>query len=105
MALIVLDVRTPSEYASGHLQGAVNLDIRSADFHTKLTLLKRTDSYAVYCRGGGRASRARQQMEVLGFSDVTHYSLSGAGLATQLPIITEPGAGPAVSACQLPPAS
>jgi len=89
MALVVLDVRTPSEYASGHLRGAVNLDIRDPGFHAKLALLNRADSYVVYCMGGRRAGRARDTMEGLGFTDAESYSMHGASLATMLPIVED----------------
>jgi len=89
MALIVLDVRTPAEYAAGHLRGAVNLDTRSPGFHHRLTLLNPRDSYVVYCNGGRRAARARDIMEGLGFTDVASYSIHGAGVATALPVVTE----------------
>ena len=89
MALIVLDVRTPTEYAAGHLRGAVNLDIRDPGFHHRIGLLNRADSYVVYCNGGRRAGRARDLMEGLGFTDVASYSIHGAGVATRLPIVED----------------
>jgi len=88
MAFVVLDVRSPAEYAAGHLRGAVNLDISDPKFQERLNLLSRSDGYAVYCMGGRRAGRARDAMEGLGFTDVASYSMHGAQVATRLPIIT-----------------
>ena len=93
MAEIVLDVRTPSEFAAGHLRGAVNIDYRAADFHEKAKLLNPDDSYVIYCGGGGRASRAKNVLESLGCSKAASYGLRGAALATGLPVITDEPAG------------
>jgi len=89
MALVVLDVRSPAEFAGGHLRGAVNLDARGPGFHDRLALLSRADAYVVYCNGGGRAGRTRDAMENLGFADVGSYSIRGAELATGLPVVTD----------------
>jgi len=89
MALVVLDVRSPAEFAGGHLRGAVNLDMRDPGFRGRLQLLNLHDSYVIYCNGGNRAGRARDAMENLGFSDVASYSMSAAALATRLPIVED----------------
>ena len=89
MAQIVIDVRSPSEYAAGHLQGAVNLDLRSPGFHDSVGLLSRTDSYVVYCGGGRRAGQAREAMQSLGFADVTSGSILRAQAATGLPVVED----------------
>jgi phage shock protein E len=60
-AVVVLDVRTPDEFAAGHLPGAVDLDIRSADYTTRLTGLDKT-TYAVYCHSGNRSADALGRM-------------------------------------------
>lgn len=67
-AVVVLDVRTPAEFASGHLQGAVDLDVRSADFSTRLAGLDKTLTYAVYCHSGNRSATALSQMSAAGFT-------------------------------------
>jgi phage shock protein E len=45
---IVLDVRTPAEYASGHLAHAQNIDVEASDFATKIAALDKNVTYAVY---------------------------------------------------------
>ena len=55
---VVLDVRTPQEYAEGHLEGAQNYDVSAPDFAQSLTGLDPTASYAVYCRTGVRSAAA-----------------------------------------------
>lgn len=64
---IVLDVRSPEEYAEGHIAGARNVSINDAGFARTIEMLNRDDAYVVYCMGGGRAGRAVSLMEKLGF--------------------------------------
>ena len=68
----ILDVRTPQEFAAGHLRGAVNLDIQAPDFESRLGTLNRGKTHVVYCRTGNRSARAIQSMERLGFRSVLH---------------------------------
>lgn len=71
-AVVVLDVRTPAEYAAGHLQAAVNIDFRADDFATKLGELDRDKKYLVHCRSGGRSTSALATFEKLGFQHIWH---------------------------------
>lgn len=78
---IVLDVRTPAEYASGHLPQAQNIDFEGADFATRISGLDKNATYAVYCRSGNRSGSALEQMTAAGF---THsYDLAGGIVAWQ----------------------
>lgn len=70
--IVVLDVRTPAEFAQGHLQGAVNIDATAADFPAKLDDLDKSASYAVYCRSGSRSARAVAEMLSRKFQHVFH---------------------------------
>jgi phage shock protein E len=72
---IVLDVRTPAEYASGHLPQAQNIDIEGSDFATRIAALEKNATYAVYCHSGNRSGVALQQMAAAGFTHV--YDLAG----------------------------
>ena len=65
---IVLDVRTPAEYAGGHLPQAQNLDIEAADFATRVAALDKSATYAVYCRSGNRSGVAMERMAGVGFT-------------------------------------
>jgi phage shock protein E len=78
---IVLDVRTPAEYATGHLPNAQNIDIESADFATKIGALDKNATYAVYCHSGNRSGVALEQMTAAGFTHV--YDLAGGITAWQ----------------------
>ncbi len=67
---VILDVRTPEEYAKGHIQGAVLLDFKSADFAAGLGKLPKNKLYLTYCAVGGRSAKACEQMRELGFPRV-----------------------------------
>ncbi len=77
---VLLDVRTPEEFASGHLAGSVNLDYEG-DFVAGLADLDPNVEYAVYCRSGNRSAGAVSAMVDAGFTRV--YDLSGGILAWQ----------------------
>lgn len=69
---MIIDVRTPAEFATGHLDGAVNIDIQSPDFTDRIGELERSGSYVVYCRSGNRSGMAMAQMLDMGFTDVSN---------------------------------
>ena len=64
----VIDVRTPAEFATGHLAGAVNFDIQGADFATQVETLDKAANYVVYCHSGNRAGKAVSYMQDHGFT-------------------------------------
>jgi rhodanese-related sulfurtransferase len=68
---IVVDVRTPAEFAAGHLEGATNIDIEASTFSAKIANLDKGAPYFVYCRSGNRSSQAVAQMKKAGFTAVT----------------------------------
>lgn len=73
-AFMVLDVRTPPEFAEGHLKGARNIDFTSPDFHDRLRSLNRNRTYLVYCRSGNRSNKALEAFRELGFTSVLHMN-------------------------------
>ena len=66
----VIDVRTPAEYAEGHLDGAVNIDLQSGSFAAEVSALPADASYIVYCRSGNRSAQAVEVMRQAGFTQV-----------------------------------
>jgi rhodanese-related sulfurtransferase len=68
--VVLLDIRTPEEYADGHVPGSVNIDFYAADFADQLDALGKDVPYVVYCRSGNRSGSAMGIMEGLGFSEV-----------------------------------
>ncbi len=74
----LIDVRTPKEYAEGHLAGAANIDVKAVDFAERIKDIK--GSVAVYCRSGKRSLKAAEQLAKQG---CTVYNLDGGILAWQ----------------------
>jgi rhodanese-related sulfurtransferase len=67
---VVIDVRTPAEYAAGHIAGASNIDVEAPDFGSRIASLDPEAAYLVYCRSGRRSAIAADQMEAAGFTDI-----------------------------------
>ena len=72
---IVLDVRTPEEYQSGHLPDAINIDWNGEGFEKQVSTLDKSKPVFVYCHSGRRSTAAANQMRKNGFSKV--YELEG----------------------------
>jgi phage shock protein E len=72
---LIIDVRTKSEFVSGHIPKAINIDIMSPEFSTKIKNLDADKTYLVYCRSGNRSASACSNMAKLGFKNL--YNLSG----------------------------
>jgi rhodanese-related sulfurtransferase len=84
----LIDVRTAGEYAAGHLQGAINMDVEATTFADQVQTLDKAGKYLVYCHSGRRAGIAVDNMKSLGFSDVTNIGgIDAASAATSLPIV------------------
>lgn len=66
----LIDVRTPAEYATGHIPGARNLDFYASDFADTLATLDRTQPLAIYCRSGSRTGQTLELLRTMGFQDV-----------------------------------
>ena len=60
----IIDVRTSSEYATGHVKGAINIPYDEIDENTKLDKNK---TILVYCKSGKRSSIAFETLKKLGF--------------------------------------
>lgn len=85
---LILDVRTAGEYASGHIEGAINLDINRADFQQEAKKLDPNRPVLVYCLSGIRSDRAARVLLSQGVKNV--YNLRGgtrAWTAAGLPLI------------------
>ena len=67
----LLDVRTPEEFAAGHIAGAENIDFYAADFADQIDALDQGEQYVVYCRSGNRSGQATALMADKGFGSVT----------------------------------
>ncbi|WKK84106.1 rhodanese-like domain-containing protein [Marivirga arenosa] len=79
---VVLDVRTPEEYAEGNIEGSQNIDFLKTDYFTSsIEGLDKNKTYYVICRSGGRSARASDQMRAAGFKNVVN--VTGGMLAWQ----------------------
>ena len=58
----LVDARTPEEFSEGHIPGAVNIDVKSADFDAQIAQLDTSRPVAVYCRSGRRSKLAAERM-------------------------------------------
>lgn len=74
-SVVVLDVRTPGEFQSGHIQGAINVDYEGLNFAGEVNKLDKTKTYAVYCRSGRRSGLATEVMAKNGFTSI--FNLNG----------------------------
>lgn len=72
---VIIDVRTPAEFAGGKLPGAKNIDIFSKDFTNQIDKLDKDKTYLLYCRSGNRSGQACNIMAGLGFTKL--YNLAG----------------------------
>jgi rhodanese-related sulfurtransferase len=77
--IILIDVRTPGEYASGHVENSVNIDFRASNFKELIGELDKNQDVYVYCKVGGRSGSAARMMEDIGFKKV--YDLKGGIIA------------------------
>ena len=68
--ITLLDLRTKSEYESGHIKNATNLDFYLQSFETELNKLDKSKEYAIYCNSGNRSKKSIDIMKRLGFSNI-----------------------------------
>ncbi|MGD9956056.1 MAG: rhodanese-like domain-containing protein [Candidatus Nanopelagicales bacterium] len=73
--VVVVDVRTAGEYAAGHVDGAINIDVEAPTFDSQIATLDKAATYAVYCHSGRRSGLATDAMGKAGFTNV--YNLQG----------------------------
>lgn len=71
---VILDVRTPEEYAAGHIRDAINMNLNSPTFKDEAGKLDKNKLYLIYCRSGSRSAAALDIMEELGFKNVINMT-------------------------------
>jgi rhodanese-related sulfurtransferase len=74
-SVVILDVRTPQEFAEGHLANAINIDFQSGNFEQEIASLDKSKTYAVYCRSSNRSGEAVKVMADAGFTSM--YDMDG----------------------------
>lgn len=76
--LVIMDVSTPKEFKDLHLDGAINVNLFSRFFKTRMDIMDKTKTYVVCCKVGGRSKLAQKMMRHLGFQTV--YNIIGGTL-------------------------
>ena len=79
----VIDVRTPEEFADGHIAGAVNIPVQSSDFSARVAELDPNATYAVYCRSGNRSQPAVAAMSDAGITTIFELSSGTKGWVSE----------------------
>lgn len=69
-SVIVVDVRTPAEFAEGHIDRAVLVDFDAPGFGDRIAKFDRSAAYLVYCHSGNRSGQATAVMADLGFTNI-----------------------------------
>jgi rhodanese-related sulfurtransferase len=67
---ILIDVRTPEEFANGHLKNAININYYDPSFMKQMGTLSKDKTIYVYCRSGGRSGKATQELTQAGYKVV-----------------------------------
>ncbi len=70
----ILDIRTPGEFAQGHIAGAININFNSPNFEQELSKLDKNKEYLVHCRSGHRSGNALRTFKKLGFKHIDHMN-------------------------------
>lgn len=96
---VLIDLRTPEEYTSGHIAGALNIDFYSSTFESQIRTLDTAKTYYIYCRSGNRSAQALSTMRAAGITNI--YDLAG-GIAgnPSLSLVTGRDAGVRAAAAE-----
>lgn len=68
--MVLVDVRTPKEFASGHLENAINIDWYDPQFINKFNDTDKEKTIYLYCKMGGRSAKAAAVLDSLGYKVV-----------------------------------
>lgn len=88
--VVILDVRSAGEYMTGHIEGAINIDVEGYTFDGDIAQLDKSKTYAVYCHSGRRSGIAVGKMSDAGFKSL--FNLDGGIQVWQsagLPLVTQ----------------
>ena len=79
----IVDVRTPEEFAEGHIEGAINIPVEYPDFIDQVSQLDPSGTYAVYCRSGNRSQPAVAGMASVGINGIYELESGTVGWASE----------------------
>lgn len=77
--ILLIDVRTPGEFASGHIENSINIDYKADNFKELIGELDPNQEVYVYCKVGGRSGRSAKILRDMGFKNI--YDLKGGIIA------------------------
>lgn len=87
--VILLDVRTAGEFAAGHIEGAINIDVEGMTFESEIKSLDPSKTYAIYCQSGRRSRIAVETMTEGGFTKLFNLDQGIASWTNAgLPVVT-----------------
>lgn len=68
--VILVDVRTPEEYESGHIEKAININWFDSDFADQIRSIDKEKTIYLYCKKGGRSAKAAELLGSMGYEKV-----------------------------------
>lgn len=71
--IMILDVRTPEEFASGHIKNAINIPNESIGNSIVNKLTDKNAAILIYCRSGNRSKQAASKLEKLGYGNIYEF--------------------------------
>ena len=86
---MILDVRTPEEFADKHIPGAINIPNETISTEEIPELPDKDQLILVYCRSGNRSKQASEKLAALGYTNIVEFggindwpgeTVSGTGL-------------------------
>ena len=85
---IILDIRTPGEYQSGHIKNSIMIDFYSKTFAEEVDRLDKGKTYLIHCRSGNRSTRSMGLFRKLKFQKIYHLSSGINGWKSEgLPVV------------------
>ena len=70
---IILDVRTPEEYAEGHIVNAINIPNETIGSNEIDELPDKSQLIMIYCRSGNRSKQAADKLVKLGYTNIVEF--------------------------------
>ncbi len=70
--VILIDVRSPDEFAAGHIKNARNINWFDADFAKQMSTIDKKETIYLYCKKGGRSAKAAALLDSLGYQKVVN---------------------------------
>lgn len=70
--VLIVDVRTPEEYAEGHIAGSVNIPLDQIEDVAAIELPNKDQEIFVVCRSGNRSGQAQVILESNGYTNITN---------------------------------